>query len=384
MANTNVNVYSDGIETAYEITWAELPNSSVEVALDGSVVTTGFNRVANDIIFDVAPALGVLIEIRRKTNIIPATNFQDGTALTNTDLETDKTQQFALIEEHQNDADVVIGDIKQDIGDVDFVNNGSLQDQIDILVDGSISANPITVTIPSQGRLSFGDVIPAGTSLEAIITDMLQEDTPPVFTLSGLGPKLVESGTLITPTMTGAYTANDAGPSNAYELFRAGGSIHTNPTPDVFPDTPVNIVDTSVTYHATLNHDAGVIPAGSLVSNNITYVGARAAFHDMGGDIVNIRANTLTNIGVSNGSNFSMVGDGASLTYIWAYPDTLNNPTSLFLQNTGGNFDITSDVVQEADQFVDDANASNPVNYKVFSYTALIAIKVTDTLTVTI
>lgn len=383
--STNFSDYSDGIQTLYPnvVTWSEPANSVLEVLIDG-VPTAAYTRNINDITLNLAPIEGALVVIHRVTTIVPSASFGDGTALTNEDLDTDQEQQFNLIEEHQSDEAVVTADIKRDIGDVEYVEFGSLQDQITALIDGSVLSTDFTVSIPSQGRLSAGDVVTGGTKLEDIIIDMLQQDTPPVFSLAGSGAKTVESGTLITPTLTPTYTANDAGPANNYDLRKNAGLIFNNPVPTPHIDGAFNIVDTSVSYEATVDHDANVLPLGSLISNTITYTGARAAFHDMGGDIVNIRANTLTNIGVANGSNLVRVGDGVSLTYIWAYPDTLQNTTSLFLQNTGGNFDITSDIVQEADQLVDDANASNPINYKVFSYTALIAIKVTDTLTVTI
>lgn len=244
--------------------------------------------------------------------------------------------------------------------------------------------NDINVIGVSQGRYNNGDVIPAGTDYEEIIRNMLTLDTPPVFTLAGNGSFLVETGTSINPTLTPAYIDNDAGPSNNYELRKNAAPIYSNAVPMAYSDGPFTIGDETITYEATVDYDADILPAGSIVSNTVQYRGARAAFFQVGGDAVNIRSNSETLVGVQAGSQLVTIGDGASLNAIFAYPDSLGDPTSLFLSNTGGNFDITSDLVREADQSVNDASGGNAITYRVYSYTALIAIKTTDTLTFTI
>lgn len=255
-------------------------------------------------------------------------------------------------------------------------------------IPGAVSAGgleaDIIVTGVSQGRYNSGDVILAGTSFEEILRDMLTLDTPPVFTLAGSGAKLVESGTVLTPTLTGVYVANDAGPANNYELRKEGSPVYVGPVPAAYPDGPFTIIDQSISYQATLDYDANLLPLGSIVSNTITYTGARAAFYQIGGDIVNIRSNTLKLVGVTGGSKLITTGDNASLTCVFAYPSTLGAPTSLFFSNTGGNFDVTTDLVRETDQSVNDASGANPITYRVYSYTALIPIESADTLTFTI
>ena len=380
---------SDGIQTVYvSVSWDFKSTGDIlEVTQNGVVLSDPteytFNGT-NTVTLASAPALDDVIIIRRVTQVASLVDYLDGTGLTEADLDLDKQQTLDLIEEIQDTHQADTLEINEKIGTVDVGVNGNLQDQILALVDGSVLSKNFTVTIPSQGRLSSGDLITLGTSLEDIIIDMLQQDTPPVFSLAGSGAKTVESGTLITPTLTPSYTANDAGPSNNYDLRKNAGLLYNNPVPAPYIDAPFNIVDTSVSYQATVDYDANIVPAGSLVSNTITYTGARAAFHEIGGDPINIRTNNLSNIGVGNGTSLVGIGDGVSLTYIWAYPATLSDPNSLFLQNTGGNFDITSDLVVEAQQLVNDAVGANPVMYKVFSYTGLIPIKVTDTLTLTI
>ena len=257
----------------------------------------------------------------------------------------------------------------------EFGNPGDPELQSDINVNGV-----------SQGRYNSGDVISAGTALEEVIRNMLILDTPPVFTLSGSGAKLIESGTLINPTLTGAFTANDAGPANNYELRENGITVHTNPVPDAFAITAFNIVDTSFTYEATVDHDANLLPLGSIISNTIVYTGARAAFSKLQGDIVNIRTNDLSNVGVASGSNIAVTGDATTgkKMMMWSYPDSLGAPTALNYYNGFSNNPVIGDLVREADQMVDDANAGNPVLYRVYTYTQLIDFTTSDVLTLTI
>lgn len=261
---------------------------------------------------------------------------------------------------------------------------GPTPDQISASSD--ISAD-FTVTIPgSQGRFNNGDIVLEGTSMEQVIIDMLQVDTPPIFSLAGNGSFLVESGTLITPTLTPTYTANDAGPSNAYELFKNAGSIFGPViTPIAHIDTPFNIVDTTATYYANVIHDANILPAGNLNSNNVVYRGARAAFKKQQGDIVNIRTNDLSNIGVSGGSNIVVNGSaGTDKMMMWAYPASLGAPSALNYYNGFSNSPVLGDLVTEAPQMVNDANGGNPVSYNVYTYTQLINFTAADVLTLTI
>lgn len=253
------------------------------------------------------------------------------------------------------------------------------------IVNEPVTQAPINVLGVSQGQYNDGDTIAAGTNIEQIIRNMLTVFDSPTLTLAGSGTFLVETGTLINPTLTPTYTQNDGGVANNYELTKDAISIYTNATPNAYADGPFNIGDETLVYEATTDYDgSGSIPAGSLTSNTVSYTGARAAFFQVGGDIVNIRANSETLVGVTNGSQLVTVGDDASNDVVFAYPDSLGAPTSLILQNSGGTFDITADLVQETSQSVNDANGGNAILYRVYTYTGLIPLKSTDTLTFTI
>lgn len=356
--------------TTYNVPFTYINASYVKVYLD-DVETTAFTWGSpTSIILDVAPAVDVIVRIKRESSPTSRlVDYGDGTGLTEIDLDLDSIHSFDLIQETKDEGES---------------NRQNLQDQLDVLVASNVTTADITVKGVSQGSYSDGNVIAAGTLIEDIITKMLQIITPPTLSLSGSGSLVVESGTLLTNILTPTYTANDAGGVLTYELRKGGVPINT--VYGAYTDLPAfNIVDTSVTYDATVNYDAGTtFPAGSVASNAVIYRGARSIFSGLSGDIVNIRTNPVNTLDAKVGSVVTQIGDGASLTYVFAYPDTLPVMTSLFLSNTGGNYNITGDVVQHANQSVNDASGANPVSYKVFSYTALIPIAVSDTLTMTI
>lgn len=251
-------------------------------------------------------------------------------------------------------------------------------------VNDPLLENDINVTGVTQGRYSSGDVISAGTAYETILRNMLTLDTPPVLTLAGSGTLTVESGTVINPTLTPVYLDNDAGPSNTYTLTKNAVTIFTQATPAAYGDGPFSIVDETIAYEATVDYDADIVPAGSITSNTVTYRGARVAFFQVGGDAVNIRTNSETLLNPQSGSQLSTVGDDTNLDVIFSYPDTLPAPSAFTLTNTSGTYDILGDLVTETNQLVNDASGGNAVSYKVYSYAGLIALKSSDTLTLTI
>lgn len=243
----------------------------------------------------------------------------------------------------------------------------------------------IDVLDVDQGNYESGDNIPAGTGFEEIFNNMLKKTIPPTYTpptvsLGGSGTLSVESGTLVSPTLTPNFNQNDAGLTTNYELFRQALSIFINGTAIAHADTPFNIGDENIIYNAELDYADGPIKndntgtpdatgrilAGQITSNNVTYRGQRKLFYGIDGSPTAIRTNPLNYLNPSNGTSRSFSGSGGSV--IFSYPDTLRDMTQASLTSSGFTFDILSEFTRVADQLVDDANAGNPINYKVFEY----------------
>lgn len=359
----------------------------------------------------VAGILDDEIIMRRVTQIASLVDYLDGSALTEADLDLAKQQNLDLTAEAQDISEVNRFKLQAQVGDVDEVLDGTLQEQvedlvaqdvvygadiaalvvkdvdlqaqIDLLGDPILTA-PLTVTGPNIGRLVTGDVLPTAKPLEDILRDMLQQDTPPTFSLAGSAPTLVERGTSITPTLTPSYVANDAGPSNDYKLFKNVGQIHTSVSATPFTEAAYIINVETATYHATLAHDAGVIIAGNLISNNVIYRGVHFGYSETGGDILVPKNNTQVGA-TSSGYTFpAIVGDNVSLTYVWCYLATLPDPSSVIFDNGVFTNNIVGSITTEAQIMVTDAGALNPVAYKVFSYSTALAGTPTTSYTLTI
>lgn len=266
-----------------------------------------------------------------------------------------------------------------------YVLNATLDGWLSAGGGGGQLAVDLNVLDVEQGSYSSGDTIIAGTTFEEIFNGMLQKVIPPTYTaptvsLSGSGTLSVESGTLISATLTPTFNQNDAGLANNYELFRQAVSIFINGVAAPHGATPFNIGDENIIFNAELDYDIGPVKndntgtpdptgqilAGQVTSNNVTYRGQRKLFYGIDGDIVNIRTNPLNYLNPSNGTSRAFSGSGN--TVVFAYPDTLRDMTGASLVSAGFTFDILSQFTRVADQLVDDANAGNPITYKVFEY----------------
>mgnify|MGYP003108427454 FL=1 len=104
MSNYAFNTYTgNGSTTAYSITWEYLDTSHVKCFLDGSS-TTAFSVSSSTVTFDTAPASGVVIRIERQTPLTSRlVDFQDGSVLTESDLDKSANQNFYAVQEMQDD-----------------------------------------------------------------------------------------------------------------------------------------------------------------------------------------------------------------------------------------------------------------------------------------
>ena len=105
MSNYAFNTYTgNGSTTAYSITWEYLDSTHVKCILDGSS-TTAFTVSSSTVTFNSAPANGVVIRIERETPLTARlVDFQDGSVLTESDLDKSANQNFYAVQEFSDDA----------------------------------------------------------------------------------------------------------------------------------------------------------------------------------------------------------------------------------------------------------------------------------------
>ena len=94
----------NGSTTQYSISFTYIDSTHVKCFLDG-VSTTAFTVTGATVTFNSAPANGVVIRIERQTPLTARlVDFQDGSVLTETDLDMSANQNFFAVQEFSDDA----------------------------------------------------------------------------------------------------------------------------------------------------------------------------------------------------------------------------------------------------------------------------------------
>ena len=97
--NARVSYTANGSNATFAITFAFLDSTHVKVFLDG-VATTAFSISGSNVIMNSNPANGVVVLIKRETPTdARLVDFQDGSVLTESDLDKSADQNFFIAQE---------------------------------------------------------------------------------------------------------------------------------------------------------------------------------------------------------------------------------------------------------------------------------------------
>ena len=252
----------------------------------------------------------------------------------------------------------------------------------------------------SVGGLATGDTIPAGTTLDELITMLTQKSVPATYTQPGVTCRVssgtaagsYEVGTSITTTLQATFTQNDAGALTTLAINKSGeGSpiISGATSPQTTDAQTFTLGEETVSFTATASYAAGAIKndnlgqpspegqiqAGSKTSAAVSFVGKRNLFYgtgtgatpEMTSELVRGLANKK--LGPANGTTFDINVAAGQQYVVIAYPATLRNLTKCFYveQNTDlvENFALQTKSVQGA-------NGAAGADYKVYVYSMAI------------
>ena len=252
----------------------------------------------------------------------------------------------------------------------------------------------------SVGGLATGDTIPAGTTLDELITMLTQKSVPATYTQPGVTCRVssgtaagsYEVGTSITTTLQATFTQNDAGALTTLAINKSGeGSpiISGATSPQTTDAQTFTLGEETVSFTATASYAAGAIKndnlgkpspegqiqAGSKTSAAVSFVGKRNLFYgtgtgatpEMTSELVRGLANKK--LGPANGTTFDINVAAGQQYVVIAYPATLRNLTKCFYveQNTDlvENFALQTKSVQGA-------NSAAGADYKVYVYSMAI------------
>lgn len=252
----------------------------------------------------------------------------------------------------------------------------------------------------SVGGLATGDTIPAGTTLDELITMLTQKSVPATYTQPGVTCRVssgtaagsYEVGTSITTTLQATFTQNDAGALTTLAINKSGESspiISGATSPQTTDAQTFTLGEETVSFTATASYAAGAIKndnlgkpspegqiqAGSKTSAAVSFVGKRNLFYgtgtgttpEMTSELVRGLANKK--LGPANGTTFDINVAAGQQYVVIAYPATLRNLTKCFYveQNTDlvENFALQTKSVQGA-------NGAAGADYKVYVYSMAI------------
>ena len=252
----------------------------------------------------------------------------------------------------------------------------------------------------SVGGLATGDTIPAGTTLDELITMLTQKSVPATYTQPGVTCRVssgtaagsYEVGTSITTTLQATFTQNDAGALTTLAINKSGESspiISGATSPQTTDAQTFTLGEETVSFTATASYAAGPvkndnlgkpspegqIQAGSKTSAAVSFVGKRNLFYgtgtgatpEMTSELVRGLANKK--LGPANGTTFDINVAAGQQYVVIAYPATLRNLTKCFYveQNTDlvENFALQTKSVQGA-------NGAAGADYKVYVYSMAI------------
>lgn len=259
----------------------------------------------------------------------------------------------------------------------------------DLLLENKTTRD-IVIAGVSQGAYNEGMHIPAGTSFEDIIQQMLTLTVPASYTtpscnINGSESKIIEAGTIISPTITPSFIKNDAGNINKYVLRKNGTIVQESDVLRTYTDTNMLIGDATVSFRATMFHDAGVIKnnnigtpspeghiqAGSVLSNIVSYTGVRNLFFGCSSsntvDLNNEEIRTLNKKAnpVAGTALTLNISAGANKVII-AYPSVIPDISSIKYVE-GLNAEVKS-IFKKSLLDIAGANNYNPIEYKIFTY----------------
>jgi hypothetical protein len=276
-----------------------------------------------------------------------------------------------------------------------------------VVAGGGALTAPLAVIDVSQGVYNNGQTIPAGTSLETVIKNMLQKEIAAVYnqpsvSISASGSTTLEFGTDVSSTISGSFSRGDAGALTAYRVKVDGTVVQTGAAVSAYAASfrltasKSFVAEADYAVGAQLNNNMGApsgtpIAAGTKTSNTVTFTPARAAFY--GADTLTSAANsselvravgTAPVLGIQNGSTFSISVPVGTRRITIAYPATLRALTSVAYVEAG-NAPVKDTFTEGAPVSVEGATSgSTAVAYRVYTYIPSIAFGSAATYTVTI
>lgn len=256
------------------------------------------------------------------------------------------------------------------------------------------TSKSIEVMLPSAiGSFKPGDVIQPDTSIDEIVSKLLQVQIPPSYSapstslsVTGATAGSYEAGTTLTPSFTATFNKNDAGDLTTIQILKNDTEVASGTTSPLSHSDSFTIGVETVKFKATSSYSAGAIKndnfgepyatgsiaAGSKTSSEISYTGYRTYFY--GHDTGNAAATTSTDVrgftskgdkAAAAGVSFTIKAKAGDTRVTFAYPATLRDVSSVKYVEAGN--DESKSLFEQTTVDVEGANGYTATSYKVYT-----------------
>lgn len=264
---------------------------------------------------------------------------------------------------------------------------------------------------PVAGLYTNGQTIPADTSLEEVVSKLVQKRVPPTYlepTLvlknnQGTAPGEYEVGTSIEVKLSSTFTQRDAGAVTHHKINENGSEVHNVAIASTGLVKTLTLTEGSTKYTANVAYEegptkqdnlsedyaTGKIEAGDITTEEgVEYVGIRLYFTKSDttatapSSSAEVRAMVKSSTAAKEGTEIVLSALKGDKRVVFAYPATIRDVSSVkYIE--GGN-DEVKDLFNKTTVNVEGLNGFEAAPYKVYTFTFPQALKANMTFKITL
>jgi len=346
----------NGSTTQYSISFTYIDSTHVKCFLDG-VSTTAFSVSGSTVTFNSAPANNVVIRIERQTPLTARlVDFQDGSVLTEADLDMSANQNFFAVQEFSDDAtnymqvdtddkynaqSKVIKSVANPVNDNDAVNKTYLENtwlsSANKTALTTVNSNIANINAVNSNATNINSAVSNATNINTVATNISSVNT----VATDIAKVIAVANDLAEAVSEVETVANDLNESTS-EIDTVANAI-----------TNVDLVGNNITNVNTVAGISANITTVAGISSNVTTVaGMSSAISTVNSNSTNINsvAGAITNInsvagGLTNintvASNISGVNSFAERYRVQAgVPSSSNDVGDLVFDTTANKLKV--------------------------------------------
>ncbi len=334
----------NGSTTQYSISWTYIDSTHVKCFLDG-VSTTEFSVSGSTVTFNSAPANNVVIRIERQTPLTARlVDFQDGSVLTEADLDMSANQNFFAVQEFSDDAtnymqvdtddkynaqSKVIKSVANPVNDNDVVNKTYLENtwlsSANKTALTTVNSNIANINAVNSNATNINSAVSNATNINTVATNIgsvntVATDITKVIAVANDLAEAVSEIETVADDLNESTSEIDVVSNNIANVNTVGGAI-----------TNINTVasaNSNITTLAGIN--ANITTVAGISSDVSSVAGISSAVSAVNSNSSNINAVN------SNSSNINTVAGLSSAI------STVNSNSTNINTVAGANSNITS------------------------------------------